>query len=508
MKTKTTLLFYFILFSGVLSAQPFSPFAAGTTKDFAPLDDTWERNYSLQVESIAEVNFIAVYFLHTVKNDEDFSDFEPVEGDPDECWGWGGCVENSGSAGFGVKIYSPDPHQYHFITLGGDSLLFDLSADSSVFFENSTELYALIFESQSEQTVFGVTDQVQSYRIGHYDTEGNAITSPLHDFTIRIGQNLGLIDFFLIDGFPQVEEPLTLIGDAQLEESLNALTAEMIYDFQEGDVIQYRTTNYQSSPFNPIGPSVEVKYLKTIFLSRSEEADSLRYSVLNQSFLENGESMQEWTEEVAYYRYDTLSALPFYRTRSASEAYSQSFSEKLISQDFCDGVVRVGYEGVSGPYHYCEMYGTWCMFDTNGPPEITRFEYVSGLGRYYYNESVLGGEQWNSHSKTKEVIYYSKGDVSCGQEAILSASTAEKPVSKLTVYPNPSQGVVQLRISSDQLVRPSTVQIFDMAGRWVASYPWKGENAAYDVSELASGLYLMQVVGAEGVIGMERLVVQ
>lgn len=508
MKTKATLFLSLILLSGILSAQPFSLFSEGTSKEYAPLDETWERSYSLQIDSVMEVDDLVAYFLHTVRNENDYAEFTPVDGDPEECYGWGGCTKNSGSTGFGTEVHSPAPHVYQFVNVYDDTLRFDLSADSSVFFENTTELYALIFESESELTVFGLTDQVQSYRIGHYDTEGNAITSPLHDFTIRIGQNIGLIDFFLIDGFPQVEEPLALIGDSNLDQSLTVLTSEMIYDFEEGDVIQYRTTNYQSSPFNPTGPSVEVKYLKTIFLSRSEEADSLRYTILNQSFVQNGESMQEWTEEVAYYRYDTLSALPFYRTRNSSEIYSQSYSENLLSRDFCDGEVRLGYEGVSGPYHYCEMYDTWCMFDTNGPPEITRFEYVSGLGRYYYNESVLGGEQWNSHSKTKKVIYYSKGDVSCGQEAILAARTADQPVVKLTVYPNPSQGVIQLRMSSDKLVRPSTVQIFDMSGRRVASYPWKGENAAYDVSELASGLYLLQVIGAEGVIGLERLVVQ
>lgn len=507
MKTKSTLLFYFILLTGVLSAQPFSPFAAGTTKDFAPLDDTWERNYSLQVESIAEVNFIAVYFLHTVKNDEDFSDFEPVEGDPQECFGWGGCVENSGSAGFGVKIYSPDPHQYHFITLGGDSLLFDLSADSSVFFENSTELYALIFESQSEQTVFGVTDQVQLYRIGHYDTQGNAITSPLHGFSIRIGQNLGLIDFFLIDGFPQVEQPLTLIGDAQLEESFVALTAEMVYDFQEGDIIQHKITNFEAEPFNPEGITEEISYLNRVIQNRMDETDSLRYTVFYQSFTEGVSDLLEWTDEEVYYRFDTLSLLPFFTSRSTDSYEDASYHESLFKSEYCDGT-RTGLRGISSPHRYCAVYNAWCGIDTDGPPEITRFEYVPGLGRYFHEVERNGFGTVNSWRNTSEVVYYNKDGIACGQEAVLSASTADQPLVKLTVYPNPSQGVIQLRISSEQQVRPSAVQIFDMSGRRVASYPWKGENAAYDVSELASGLYLMQVVGAEGVIGVERLVVQ
>jgi hypothetical protein len=496
----------FLSMAWCLAAQPFFLFPINNSKDFAPLTETWERNYSLKMDSTYIGNVISVFYIHTVMNEIEEAVFTPDENDPDECFGWGGCRTNSGSTGFGGMIFSPLPFHYDFYTLGGDTLRFNLFADSSVFFQNEEELYALIYEGESEQMVFNDMEMVKSYRIGHYTAEGNALATPLHDFVIRVGETTGMIDFFQIDDFPSVEMPLTLIGDANHDQSLTVMTGEMIYDFQVGDTIQYKMTSFEAEPGNPNFVE-EISFLNRIFLSRVEEEDSLRYTVLHQSFEQGELNLEEWTEELAYSRFDTLASLPFYRRRNTGDYGDGSYQEYLFKRDFC-GDVRIGFGGVSAPFFHCENHDAWCSFDTNGPAPITSYEYVPGLGQYLHEVDRNGFNMFTSWREATEVVYFSKGGNSCGQEAILSIGSQERTSLELTVYPNPTQGLLNVRIASEALLKPSALNVLHMSGRTVASYPWQGANGTFDVSQLASGLYLLQVVGDDGVLGVKRFVVE
>ncbi|MFT7078838.1 MAG: hypothetical protein ACJAZC_000366 [Cryomorphaceae bacterium] len=98
----------------------------------------------------------------------------------------------------------------------------------------------------------------------------------------------------------------------------------------------------------------------------------------------------------------------------------------------------------------------------------------------------------------------------------LSTADRDFPV-QMKIYPNPATDRVTIQVGTSALrLRSATpplsgriesIRITDLSGRAVASYPWNGDNASYDVSDLASGLYLLQVIGQEGILGMERLVI-
>lgn len=499
---KLNLSLFFLAFFSAIGAQPFFPLWENSSKDFAPLDETWERNYSLKVDSAYIGDVVSILFLDRVMNVDDPADFTPDDNDPESCFGWGGCYENSGSTGFGTGVFSPVPYRYDFYTQGGDTLRFDFFADSSVFYDNDEEIYSLISEGDNVETLFGTEEPVYSFRISHFSAEGIEIDSPLNDFTIRIGENSGLIDFFQIDNFPSVEMPLTLIGDGNFGESLTVITGEMIYDFQVGDTIQYRMSYFESQPFNP-DFTEEVSYLNRIFLNRVDEADSIRYSVLHQSFDQNQVNLSEWTEELVYYRNDTLSGLPFYRTENTGSYQDGSYQEHLFRRDFC-GEYRIGLSSVSSPFLECEEHNAWCGFDTNGPPEITRFEYVPGLGQYFHEVERDGFGAVTSWRETTEVIYFSKGGNSCGEEAILSDGIYDRQRLNFTVYPNPSQDRISIQVSEEKL---TAVQISDLSGRTVANYGWTVSAESYDISTLASGTYLLHLLNESAIIGTTKIVV-
>ena len=499
---KLNLSLFFLTVLTSLGAQPFFPLWENSSKDFAPLDETWERNYSLKVDSAYIGDVITVFYLDRVKNENAPADFSPEEDDPESCFGWGGCYENSGSMGFGTMIFSPVPHIYQFYTQNDDTLSFDFAADSAVFYANDSDVYSIISEGETTETIFGAEELVQSYRISHYSEEGDEIDSPLHGFVIRIGENSGLLDFFQIDNFPNVEKPLTLIGDANFDESLTVLTSEMIYDFQIGDTIQYKMTYFESDPGNSNFTN-EVSYLNRIFQNRIEEVDSLRYTVLHQSFDQNETNLNEWTEELVYYRYDTLSSLPFYRTRNTGGYQDGSYQENLFRRDFC-GEKRIGLFGISAPFVECEEYDAWCGFDTNGPPEITRVEYVPGLGRYFHEVERLGFGSVTTWRETTEVVYFSKGGNSCGEEAILSDGIWDRPQLSFAVFPNPSSDRITVQVRDADV---TVIRITDLSGRTVSEYRSQGFESTIDISDLASGTYLLHLLRESAIIGTTKIVV-
>ena len=80
---------------------------------------------------------------------------------------------------------------------------------------------------------------------------------------------------------------------------------------------------------------------------------------------------------------------------------------------------------------------------------------------------------------------------------------------QMKIYPNPATDRVTIqqdteRSRSDQI---ESIRITDLSGRMVASFPWNGDNASYDVSHLAKGVYVVQIMDSDTVIGLEKLVI-
>ncbi len=101
-------------------------------------------------------------------------------------------------------------------------------------------------------------------------------------------------------------------------------------------------------------------------------------------------------------------------------------------------------------------------------------------------------------------------------QGILSTSDQERAEERIRVYPNPAKESFQVVMSAPPRLRsvtavydrPNYVQILDLSGRVLKSYPWRGNNGAYDISALAQGVYLVQLLGEDGVVGVEKIVVQ
>jgi hypothetical protein len=102
-------------------------------------------------------------------------------------------------------------------------------------------------------------------------------------------------------------------------------------------------------------------------------------------------------------------------------------------------------------------------------------------------------------------------------QGTVGTSDRDRLEGKVKVYPNPARDRVTIQVGtsapprlrsvtalSDQI---ESIRITDLSGRAVASYPWNGDNASYDVSNLAKGVYVVQIMDSDTVIGLEKLVI-
>lgn len=77
------------------------------------------------------------------------------------------------------------------------------------------------------------------------------------------------------------------------------------------------------------------------------------------------------------------------------------------------------------------------------------------------------------------------------------AGTNQALASKLSVYPNPANGIVN--INNDQNILVNGVEIVDINGRTVKSVKYDGvSNAQINISDLSSGMYLMNISSDKG----------
>ncbi|MFN2429326.1 MAG: T9SS type A sorting domain-containing protein [Cryomorphaceae bacterium] len=483
--------------------QIFEAIHAETSKEFSADPETWERTYSLHIDSATQNGDTLDYHLANRINQDEIADFETDENTALECIGWGDCNENSGSTGFGVSVMSTTPGVFKFVNIAEDTLTLNFSqADSSIIYQNEDESYALVFDGETQEEIFDQEETVQAYKMVHHSNDGDEIDSPLHNFQLKIGSETGLIQFFQTDNFPTVERPLYLIGDLSQPESYRVLLSEEIYDFDIGDTIQIKRTETIGFPqsnayFNTI------TYRTKIFLDRTVEPDSIRYEILNRSFTEEDTTLYEWIDEKIYPRFDTIAQIPFYSTRAGSN--NAAYQEKISRVDFC-GESKIKLEGNAIPYQFCADHDAWCAFDTNGPAGVYEYELAEGLGVYF--EKFVDSDFNDYSSDVYEIIYFSKAGNSCGNQAVLSTEVYDKGKLGFSIFPNPAENQVTIQTETTTSLSGAIIKILDSSGRLQASHSWNGAVQNIDVSKLSPGLYFVQLIYSDRASGTTKLILQ
>ena len=474
-----------LAFSGLmlaeLCAQYYAPFHATSKKAYIA-SNGMGRVYSLAFDSSIAFGPDTQYY-HFGRLNDTSTFILPA------CIGWGPpyCLPTDLPEWSGSLFRSDGNGNYLFRNLASDSLHFDLTLglnDTSTFFQQGNERFAITFESLDTLTVIGVLDSVRTYRILHTDTISTPILSTLHQQPLSIGKVLGLTHFFQIDSFPQVLKPLVMIGNKAPDAGLHQITNEMIYDHHAGDVIQtHHSASYPGSP----PPSFFNSYTKVNILFRTDTPDSIWYDVFREHVnLITGILTSSYTIQ-KYFRHDLLTEIPF-------ERFQNAYYHQLALIDYC-GLPLWSYFNTKALYlEYCPDGNCWSSYDTGGPDPSHDDRWVLGLGRYWDHGSNFGLPPVGFSSSTY-INYFNKGGVGCGTEQFLGIAEQSMTTPSLTVSPNPGSGAFILL--TDGAIQQ--VDVFAAAGS-AALRNAPLENNSLDLGALAPGMYVLKVRFINGAV--------
>lgn len=483
---KKLLLYLMILLSAQCLGQNYKLFNATSKKLFGNLPVP-ESTYSLSIESANEVGADSVYY--------NFFGLSSVEFISDTCEFWGGpyCKQQNVPVWAGKKIEFNNKYSYYFFNLNNDTLTFsfDKELDGPVpFFRDSIQEFSLFYEKDDTLTVLNKPDSARIFRIAHTDLDGNVIDSQLNGEHIIISKKFGLTQFFVIDSFPSVLKPLTLLGNSNPDAGFYQLTSEMVYNYQPGDEVQFNEKSHYEG-YQPPWLTFN-RYRKLEFLERKETNDSLIYKVKQEIFYIDSAGLQTDTITKRYLRSKVIAQIPF-------EKFDWR-NRRLYQAGYC-GQIRWTYSTDSyNDATYCAADTCWGSRDVPGPPEHRVTSTVFGLGIYDDNRYVEGLDGYHIHNK---IVYFKKDTVVCGNEVVMSIGEHHGFKHKISLSPNPASGVVQIITSGE----PIKIMLIDMTGNVRLIRFTSATELSLDVSLLNDGLYFVKVLMKDGGLVNRKLIV-
>jgi hypothetical protein len=207
-------------------AQDYKLFDSKSQKLFTTLPEE-SGTYSLSFDSVSSFvsdsiyyNFYRIGGLNFVSNDCDF-------------WGGPNCFKQNIPVWPGSKIIFDNQYNYQFYPGNSNIIQLDFTpnGDTNIFYEDSLQKFSLSYENSDTITVLNFPDSARFFTIHHTDLDGNTINSELNNQKIIIGKDLGLVRFFQINEFPEVLNPITLIGQNKQNLGIYNITLGMLYDF-------------------------------------------------------------------------------------------------------------------------------------------------------------------------------------------------------------------------------------------------------------------------------------
>ncbi|MCF8365704.1 MAG: T9SS type A sorting domain-containing protein [Bacteroidales bacterium] len=488
---KTLLLLLSIITTMNSFAQDFKPLTSQSKKLFThgAIADT---TYSLMFDSISTTGTDSAFFPYYLVS--------PQFTFTDTCEFWGGteCKKQDSNIFIGEMVATNNQGIYRFCTNQGDSLIFDFNhtlGDSSVFFHNQNSTFFIIYEGADTATIMGFADSVQSYRIAHTDADGNVVNSALHDQKITIGKSIGLIDFFRIDYFPDLLQPLYLIGNKSPDLGWHAVTHEQLYDHQPGDIIQYKKIHYADP--GPPWENYEIYTTKT-FLERTDTPDSIFYKIA-QFKINIDSAIGIYDTVITKYRKDNVfKQIPYDYIPHGINIEKKSFRQT----NYCDLNLWT-FKYVPEFLMYCSADNCWGSYDIPGPPPDITTIHVCGIG-LYYDHNYTPNYPYAYTNDLNMVEYFKKNGIECGQYVPVNVPEHHSTPSKVFIFPNPADDYIEIYTAYEA---NGAAQLFSLNGRLITAFPLQNKHTKIDVSSIAPGMYVLKIVsGSE--MHIEKMIVQ
>lgn len=476
-----------LLLNAVLSAQDYQLFNLNVKKLFTTFPIP-SQTYSLAFDSVAAgADSLVFYNFFTIENEMTASD---------SCFFWGSenyCYHQSIPEWMGGKIIYSNPFFYSFFNLNAELLTFNFGinpGDTALFYSGNQQNFQITNLGNDTVNIFGETDSAMFFRIVHTDFGGNVVNSAINNHEIIIGKNLGLLQWFQVDSFPQVLKPLQLQGQNNPAMGFSNLTNEMIYSYQPGDEYQvHEYSNYWMS----VPPEWEwERYRYYRCISRNMTPDSLIYQFHRKTIVVDSSLEFVDTVRLSYFRQEIISEIPFDR-------FDGRFRQFFL-QDFVGLKMWTYSVNTTQGWEFCPEDNCWSFGDTFGPPIEWEKEYVCGLGAFLDKEFIISPQ---GYTKSNHVVYFRKNGFTWG-ELVVGLTEQEKVDEEVFVAPNPAKD----NLSIKTVIPFKGVSVHDICGSLHLSQPSAGKECLIDITSLKPGIYFVSVILENNFIVTKKVFVE
>ena len=230
---------------------------------------------------------------------------------------------------------------------------------------------------------------------------------------------------------------------------------------------------------------------------------------LHQAYAYDCDSVRWTTDGDGYFDYDTL-VNPVYFPGSQDLAHGNATltltafgNDTMVSKTqiyFVDEISLGAIVGDSIVNKYEHHVSHYSIENQEGLNYLWQLEPVEMGSIYNYGDGI--DIAWNLHEGDAEAVLSVTADNGCDVEAItktislIGYSTPEWPSVSFDLYPNPTDGKVNI-VLSENLQGKAVVEVFNLLGERMlyqkASQLHKGETISLDLSNMVSGLYIIKL---------------
>jgi hypothetical protein len=166
---------------------------------------------------------------------------------------------------------------------------------------------------------------------------------------------------------------------------------------------------------------------------------------------------------------------------SAPEITSEPDTTAVVDKEYVYEVTANDPEGDNIDIAAEEIPG-WLDFTDNGEGTATLSGTPSSKGDY--NVKLTSSDGTNQLTQEFSISVEEK-DESTGISSVTG--------SELTIYPNPSDGEIKITVNNYKQYSNEQIKVMDMTGKIIEKRKVEGTNTILDLSNLKSGIYLIQV---------------
>ena len=351
----------------------------------------------------------------------------------------------------------------------------------------------------------GITDTYTFLQFQVFDSLGYIMEDhPLHNIELKISAHYGAISLFLVNSFHGIYDDDYGNNDFSLYQLISFIKSDEIYGYSP-DFIDL---------FTSLDVGLETHTTWGDYSYHYEVKQLLVDKIINDPYI-------TYVYENCIHKYSNSTDTIY------SEDEIKTFNYRMRLNEIFDSVDATGRNGFLYSLQYSlgdeqssfKPYYSYTKYYKKSEFEWDQTLYWSieadigySMGTSAYHKFIDGlGDfiPYRGESGTREELVYYKTPYDEWGEPLEftcpdNTGISETISTAITLYPNPAEDVIYLKSP----LKIDRVNIFDLQGRLVKQFEFFRGQTSLDVSDLESGVYLMEIINGNEILMHQKIIIK